>query len=359
MNPIIARFVMAAIAAAAVTISTSQAQIYVTDASVGTINVYHTNGAPLSMGLISGLSAPRGLVVDGSVLYYLDALGTVKKYSTAGAPINLSLCTVTGPGGMALCSGFLYIGYNGNLVGQYTTLGATQNATFLQFLSAPWYLASDGADLYVPESNGGRVGKYTVPGGILASFNPSLVSVTFPGGVAASGGYLYVAEYVNNVIDKYTTAGALVQASFITGLSGPGDLAVVDGALYVYNESSGAVGKYNAATGAVIDAALIRGPANAVGALAVVSETASVAIKGKKKIKTTAAIRIVKGTSIAAEKVEVRVGTHRYKKAVGTATWTFTAKLKPGRNKISVRATGANGIASPVTKIAITRLVTL
>src|SRR5271166_111327 len=83
---------------------------------------------------------------------------------------------------------------------------------------------------------------------------------------------LYVSQNTANTVGKYdTTTGTAINANFITGLSGPMGLALSgDGtALFVANNfgqslpvresPSGTVGEYNAATGVAINASFITG----------------------------------------------------------------------------------------------------
>jgi WD40 repeat protein len=79
----------------------------------------------------------------------------------------------------------------------------------------------------------------------------------------AHGQVLFVSNTANNTIGAYdANTGAEINASFITGLSGPKGLAVSGSTLFVANSSfpgSGTIGKYDASTGAVIDASFITG----------------------------------------------------------------------------------------------------
>jgi hypothetical protein len=83
----------------------------------------------------------------------------------------------------------------------------------------------------------------------------------------------------------------------------------------------------------------------------------TVKIKGKKKITTTATKLTIKGTASSQAgitKVQYKAGKGGFKTAKGTTTWSFKAKLKPGTNKIQVKAIGGNGVASKVAKATVT-----
>ncbi len=76
-------------------------------------------------------------------------------------------------------------------------------------------------------------------------------------GIAISGNDLFVGAYTGR-IGEYTTSGAAVNASLITGLSEPVGIAVSGGNVFVGNQSSGTVGEYTT-SGAVVNASLITG----------------------------------------------------------------------------------------------------
>jgi hypothetical protein len=58
--------------------------------------------------------------------------------------------------------------------------------------------------------------------------NASLISgFNVPSGIAVSGSNLFVTNYYNGMIGEYTTSGATVNASLISGLDEPYDFAVV------------------------------------------------------------------------------------------------------------------------------------
>jgi DNA-binding beta-propeller fold protein YncE len=71
---------------------------------------------------------------------------------------------------------------------------------------------------------------------------------------------LYVTQFTGNSVSEYDTkTGALINASFITGLNGPIGLALSGNTLFVVNQGNGTVGEYDATTGAAINANFIAG----------------------------------------------------------------------------------------------------
>lgn len=79
---------------------------------------------------------------------------------------------------------------------------------------------------------------------------------------AARADQIFVANFNNNRIGEYTTAGNPVNASLISGLSGPIGIAVSGSDLFVAG-AVGTIGEYTSA-GAPVNADLISGLDNPV-----------------------------------------------------------------------------------------------
>ncbi len=141
-------------------------------------------------------------------------------------------------------------------IGEYDAVtGVTINSTLVSGLDMPAGLALAGNRLFVA-NEGGTVGEYTTSG---ATVNASLISIGIPVGIAVSGNKLFVVDRANGTIGEYTTSGAVVNASLVSGLDSPFGLALSDGKLFVVNNVSGTIGVYDAATGATISSALVSG----------------------------------------------------------------------------------------------------
>ena len=156
--------------------------------------------------------------------------GTIGEYTTAGATVNASLVSgLNYPLGLAVSGGNLFVAGLGDTIGEYTTAGATVNATLVSGLNAPIGLAISGGNIFVANYLGGTIGEYTTAG---ATVNASLVSgLNGPHGLAVSGGDIFVAncsDYVsgNGTIGEYTTDGDTVNASLVSGLNAPALLDV-------------------------------------------------------------------------------------------------------------------------------------
>jgi len=71
--------------------------------------------------------------------------------------------------------------YGGTTIGEYTTSGATVNASLVSGLDEPYGIAVSGSDLFVTTENG-TIGEYTTLG---ATVNAALASgLHFPQGIA-------------------------------------------------------------------------------------------------------------------------------------------------------------------------------
>ncbi|HME68325.1 MAG TPA: PEP-CTERM sorting domain-containing protein [Myxococcota bacterium] len=119
--------------------------------------------------------------------------------------------------------------FTSGTIGEYTTSGATVNVSLVTGLSAPAFLAVSGSNLFVANEGAPApwVSEYTTSGGLvsapLITFSPNP-----PVSVAVSGSDLFVV--VNGgTIGKYTTSGAPVNPTLITGtaLDGPWGIVVV------------------------------------------------------------------------------------------------------------------------------------
>src|SRR5205823_2530636 len=85
-------------------------------------------------------------------------------------------------------------------------------------------------------------------------------SLSTPFGIAVSGGNLWVTSNSGGTIGEYNaTTGATINASLVSGLSGPQLIAVSAGNLFVANTGAGTIGEYNATTGAAVNASLVSG----------------------------------------------------------------------------------------------------
>ena len=123
---------------------------------------------------------------------------------------------------------------------------------------------ADAQSLFVTNFGNGKIGAYTTSGAVV---NASLVSgLSQPVGIAVSGSNIYVTEKFNGTIGAYnTTSGAVVNANLVSGLNNPSGIAVSGSNIYVVNEQNGTIGAYNTTSGAVVNANLVSGLNNPSG----------------------------------------------------------------------------------------------
>lgn len=104
------------------------ATMFIANDNGGSINEYNLDGTPVGSGvLVSGLNHPSDIALSGSDLF-------VTLQSTG-------------------------------VVGEYTTSGATVNASFLSGLSGPTGIAVSGSNLFITNPGAGTIGEYTTSGG--------------------------------------------------------------------------------------------------------------------------------------------------------------------------------------------------
>jgi hypothetical protein len=115
LQPLLRAFYASLIAIAALSgmPRTARAQLYVSQLGILTASEYNaTTGAAISADLITRLSTPSGLAIQGKTLFVANESGSVGKYDAAtGAAINPSF--ITGmrffPQGLAVQGNILFV----------------------------------------------------------------------------------------------------------------------------------------------------------------------------------------------------------------------------------------------------------
>jgi uncharacterized protein YjiK len=82
--------------------------------------------------------------------------------------------------------------------------------------------------------------------------------------ISAAHAQIFVVNNVSGTIGEYTTSGATVNASLISGLSTPAGIAVSGSDIFVTNEGTGTIGEYTT-SGALVNASLVSGLSNPYG----------------------------------------------------------------------------------------------
>jgi DNA-binding beta-propeller fold protein YncE len=210
---------------------------------------------PLTTLVSSGLSFPRGLVVDGSGnVYFADSNhNAVEVYDpSTGAVSTLISIGLNNPYALAFdAAGNLYIADSGdNAIKEYNP--STQTLTTLFSVTGPIGVAVDTVGNVYVASNNRKVFEW----------NPSLQQlttlVTLPGSaqaqsVAVDGaGNVYIAESPGNVVQEYNASTGQL-STVISGLNFPTSVSVDgSGNVYVADTSNNAIKERVASTGSVV-----------------------------------------------------------------------------------------------------------
>jgi outer membrane protein assembly factor BamB len=254
--------VLIGIAALSGTTKTARAQLYVSQLGILTVSEYSAGtGKAINASLITRLSAPNGLAVEGNTLYVANEDGAVGKYdANTGAAINARL--ITGkqffPQALVAQGNTLFVAcFSFGTIGKYDA--ATGKAINANFITAgfPTALALLGNHLLVLDTSA-SIREYNATTGEV--INPNLITqLSGYTGLATQGNTLFVADVARGTVGKYdATTGKLIDANFITSAGLPTALAVLDNTLFVANEA-GTVGKYDATTGKAINANFVTG----------------------------------------------------------------------------------------------------
>jgi uncharacterized delta-60 repeat protein len=234
----------------------SSGQLFVGVAgSGGSVAEYDGTGAVVNAGFAS-VASPTAIAVSGSNVFVVNGANTVSEYSDTGVLENATLIHRTAIDGIAISGADIFVSDSATgAIAEYTTAGATVNASLISDSNQPQALAISGTNLFVVDAATNSVGEYTLSGQMV---NASLISGTEPTGLAASGSDLFLADSVQGTVGEYTTGGATVNASLISGLGDPLGVSVAGSNLYVADFDAEVIGQYTTA-GATVNASLISG----------------------------------------------------------------------------------------------------
>jgi uncharacterized delta-60 repeat protein len=237
----------------------SSGQIFVGDTGSGSsvVSEYTGAGTAVATPFLQTAAAPVSVAVSNSDLFVADSPTSIGEYSTSGATINATLISGSEVDGFAISGSDIFASdASTGTVGEYTTAGTAVNADLISDANGPHAIAISGSDLFVVNMTNGTIGEYTTAG---QTVNAALITVSAnPSGIAISGSNLFVADSGPGTVAEYTTMGAAVNTSLLSGLSAPEGLAVYGSDLYVANSGAHAIGEYTTG-GAVVNAALISG----------------------------------------------------------------------------------------------------
>ena len=197
----------------------------------GRVGEYTTSGATVNPVLIGPPSSPIGIAASGANLFVTGWKGTIGEYTRSGATVNASLITGLSvePWGIVVSGSNLFVTNSSTgTIGEYTTSGVTVNASlitgFPTFLggSGATAIAVSGSNLFVGggyrdapliDQPDGQIGEYTTSG---ATVNASLL----PGGLGAGRGFFPVGIVVVPVPEPGTSLLVMGGALGLAGVRG-------------------------------------------------------------------------------------------------------------------------------------------
>jgi hypothetical protein len=253
-------------------------QIFVANASSGTVGEYTLSGTPINTSLISGLFYPTALAYDGnghlfvaSMVAQGDTRAVIGEYTTSGAVVNANLLSGPQqyfPAAMTLDgNGHLLVAFDNGAIMEYTTSGAPVYVSpWAVVQSYPGGMAYDSSGNLFVSSGYGNISEIT------PSFSQqtwTVASLEYPGGITVIGNDVFVVDENAGKIREYTTSGATVNTSLVSGASW--GLTSYNGNLYAV--SGGVIAEYTT-SGGTVNASLVTGLNNATG-LVVVPEPAA------------------------------------------------------------------------------------
>ena len=213
--------------------------------------------------IIQGLALCSGALLaagtaQGQIFVLQGATsGTIGEYTTSGATINASLATGV-PGAFYSfagdAQGQLFVGHY-STVAEYNTSGALVSSSFLSPSTVyPNDLACDGnGNLFVAETSQGSVSEWTTAGAPVSGFGIS--GAANPAGMSFDGsGHIFVVGSFR--VSEYTTSGMMVNYLLISTSATPSAIACDGPNLYVAVGST--VMKYSTA-GVLVSGWLISG----------------------------------------------------------------------------------------------------
>jgi len=239
----------------------ARAQVYVVSGINNNVGTYDpVTGATLNANLITGLSGPDAITIArGSVYVATNTPDATNRYSLTGA--SLATPFISGYGAdLEITGNDVFMPTFFQTVGKFTSSGTVVNDTFITspaLLDHPGDIIRSGNTLYITVEGNGSVATYNATTG--AVINTSFITgLSNPVALALGNNVLYVANFGSDSIGVYNaTTGAVINASLITGLNDPVDIALFGGFLYVANRNSGQIGKYDANSGLAVDASFI------------------------------------------------------------------------------------------------------
>lgn len=247
--------------------------LYAVDEAGNKIGKYNTDGTTVNANFIAN-STPHAMAFDATnnILVTGFTSGYVAKYDHAGNLLNANYLdpgSIANPMGIGVDgSGSIFVINNGNnLISKYNADGSTVNAAYVDTKTGSDNPSPDGLLIQnnlvnVVKWATSNVGQYTTAGSSGSILNDNfLVAPSIPTwrpfNVATdTNGNYYVTG--SSVVAKFDSSGNLVNDNFIS-FSGAYGIAIdSNNNIYLGSQSGSSIAKYSS-TGALINASLISG----------------------------------------------------------------------------------------------------
>ena len=212
--------------------SAKASAIYWANASTnpGTIGSANLDGTDVNQSLITGVTYPSGLAVDGTYIYWANGSG-VGRANLDGTGVNLSF--ISGGAntyGVAVNGSYIYwANLSSGTIGRADLDGTRVNQSFIGVYNTS-AITVDGTSIYWTNTFNGTIGRANLDG---TSVNNLFISgAGGPTGVAVDGTSIYWGNYYAGTIGRANLDGTDVNPSFITGAVNPSNIA--DDGTYIY-----------------------------------------------------------------------------------------------------------------------------
>jgi Bacterial Ig domain/Low-density lipoprotein receptor repeat class B len=230
------------------------AYVYWANNAMGTntIGRADTDGTDADQSFITGADGPAGAAVNGSHIYWANAVfngsgTTIGRAGLDGSGVDQDFITgASTPSGVAADGAHVYW-VNQNVavqsIGRANADGTGVDQSFITGAHVPGNVAVDGQHVYWTNVGTNAIGRANLNG---TNVDQSFITtgIDFPIGLAVDSGHIYWANLgLTNSIGRATLAGGSVTQNFITGLASPCGVAVDAGHLYWGNSGTDSVGR--------------------------------------------------------------------------------------------------------------------
>jgi virginiamycin B lyase len=183
-----------------------------------TIGRAATDGSDADQSFITGASAPIGVAVDGSYIYWAnEKTNSIGRANLDGSGVNPGfIADAQDPFGVAVDGAHIYwTNAQSGSIGRANLNGTAANNSFITGASAPEGIAVDGQHIYWANSFSGVIGRADLDG---SAVNQSFINATHsPRGVAVDAQHIYWTELVDGTIGRANLDGSAADERFITG----------------------------------------------------------------------------------------------------------------------------------------------